>query len=68
MISIQRILRSQRGQGITEYIIITILIALVVLFTVNRFGGALRNKFTQAKNTTEGVNVTDVNNQTVVTQ
>lgn len=60
---VAKTLRSQKGQGMTEYIIIAILVALVVLFTVNRFGGALRNKFTQATNTTQSVTVTDVTNQ-----
>ncbi len=58
--------RNEKGQGMTEYIIIAILVALVVLFTVNRFGGALRNKFTQATNTTQSVTVTDVTNQSTI--
>lgn len=56
-------LGNERGQGITEYIIITILIALVVLFTINRFGGALRNRFSTAQESVEGVNVTDTDVQ-----
>lgn len=61
-----RTLQNEKGQGMTEYIIIAILVALVVLFTVNRFGGALRNKFTQATNTTQSVTVTDVTNQSTI--
>jgi Flp pilus assembly pilin Flp len=63
---VARTLRNDRGQGMTEYIIIAILVALVVLFTVNRFGGALRNKFTQATNTTQSIQVTDVTNQSSI--
>ena len=42
-------LRQQKGQGMTEYIIIAILVALVVMFTVNRFGGAIKGRFTAAE-------------------
>jgi len=63
MMSINRLLRSQKGQGMTEYLIIAILVALVVLFSINRFGGALRRRFGQATATVGSVQVTDVNQQ-----
>ena len=58
-----KLLRNQRGQGMTEYIIIAILVALVVMFAVNRFGGMLRNRFGGAVEAVSNVNVVDTNVQ-----
>jgi Flp pilus assembly pilin Flp len=60
---VNKIIRNQRGQGMTEYIIIAILVALVVMFAVNRFGGMLRNRFGQAVQSVSSVGVTDKNVQ-----
>jgi Flp pilus assembly pilin Flp len=64
---ITKVLRDQRGQGMTEYIIIAILIALVVMFAVNRFGGMLRNRFGQATESVSSVGVVDTNVQKLTT-
>ena len=64
---ISKLLRNQRGQGMTEYIIIAILVALVVMFAVNRFGGMLRNRFGQAVESVSSVGVVDTNVQKLTT-
>jgi len=64
---ITKVLRNQRGQGITEYVIIAILIALVVMFAINRFGGMLRNRFGQATESLSSVGVVDTNVQKLTT-
>jgi len=63
-----KLLRNQRGQGMTEYIIIAILVALVVMFAVNRFGGMLRNRFGTAVEGVSSVNVIDTNVQKLDTE
>ena len=55
--------RNQRGQGMTEYLIIAILVALVVLFSINRFGHAIRQRFGAATETVGQVSVTDAGGQ-----
>jgi Flp pilus assembly pilin Flp len=37
--------RNRRGQGLTEYIIITALVAVAAIGIVNIFGNQLRNQF-----------------------
>ena len=54
---------NQRGQGNTEYVVITILVALIVLFAVQRYAGALRNRFGNTVGTVSSVNVLDTANQ-----
>ena len=68
MRQIGKLARSQRGQGMTEYIIIAILVALVVMFEVNRFGGILRNRFGQAVDSVSSVGVVDTNVQKLVVE
>ena len=58
-----RIARDQRGQGMTEYIIIAILVALVVMFTVNRFGGAIKGRFSAAEKAISGLDVPTEDNE-----
>jgi Flp pilus assembly pilin Flp len=65
MKSVKHMLQSERGQGMTEYIIIAVLVALVVLFSINRFGAALRTRFGQATATVGSVNVSDTGNQDI---
>ena len=43
-------LQRRRGQGMTEYIIIVGLIAIVLIGAVNTFSGTLSNAFDQAGN------------------
>jgi pilus assembly protein Flp/PilA len=43
-VSIRRALRRQRGQGMTEYIIITALIAIAAISAVAFFGGTVRSQ------------------------
>ena len=59
------LVRSQKGQGITEYIIITILVALIVLFAIQRFGGVLRNRFGNMIGSVSSVNVVDTADQQI---
>ncbi len=40
--------RDQRGQGMAEYIIIVILVAIIVLIGVRLFGNSVINQFNQA--------------------
>ena len=39
----------ERGQGMAEYIIIVILIAIIVLVAIRLFGHSVFNQFTNAK-------------------
>jgi Flp pilus assembly pilin Flp len=63
-----KILNNQRGQGMTEYLIIAILVALVVLFSINRFGHAIRQRFGAATSTVGQVSVTDAGGQSFSTE
>jgi Flp pilus assembly pilin Flp len=63
-----KILNNQRGQGMTEYLIIAILVALVVLFSINRFGHAIRQRFGAATSTVGQVSVTDQGGQSFSTE
>lgn len=40
----------ERGQGMAEYIIIVILIAIIVLVAIRLFGKSVYNQFSNAKN------------------
>ena len=42
--------RNERGQGLAEYIIIVILVAIIVLVAVRFFGKEVYNKFENATN------------------
>jgi Flp pilus assembly pilin Flp len=39
------LLKNRRGQGLTEYIVITALVAVAAIGIVNIFGNQLRNQF-----------------------
>ena len=56
---------SQDGQGIVEYIVIVILVALITLFAIQRFGGALRNRFGHMIGTVSSIDVKDTANQQI---
>ena len=55
-------LSNKKGQGITEYIIIVVLIALIVIFAINRYGKMAYN-ITQNSTNTMGKQlvITDLN-------
>jgi len=61
---IKSTLRSRGGQGITEYIIIVVLIALIVIFAINRYGRMAYNNITQNSTSTMGQQlvITDLSN------
>lgn len=44
----QRVVGNQRGQGLAEYIIIVILVAIIVLIGVKLFGRSVINQFNNA--------------------
>jgi Flp pilus assembly pilin Flp len=44
------ILKNERGQGMAEYIIIVILVAIIVLVGIRLFGGSIINQFNNATN------------------
>ena len=50
-----RKLKDQQGQGMTEYIIIAILIAIVVLIAVKQLGTSVKTKFDEAKSSVEAM-------------
>lgn len=56
MNSLQKLVRrrslrnDERGQGMAEYIIIVILIAIIVLVAIRLFGKSVYNQFSNAKN------------------
>ena len=51
-----RFVRGERGQGMAEYIIIVILVAIIVLVAVKFFGKSVTNKFENATNEIEELN------------
>lgn len=51
-----RFVRGERGQGMAEYIIIVILVAIIVLVAVRFFGKSVTNKFENATNEIEELN------------
>ena len=44
-----RKLKDRKGQGMTEYIIIAILIAIVVLIAVKQLGTTVKSQFSKAQ-------------------
>ena len=60
---LKQALRGEKGQGITEYIIIVVLIALIVIFAINRYGKMAYN-ITQNSTSTMGKQlvITDLSN------
>ena len=44
------LLRDQRGQGLTEYLILLLLIAIIAIPTVTQLGKNIRTKLVKAKN------------------
>ena len=47
--------QSQRGQGMTEYIILVALIAIVTIIAVRKFGGTTKEGFDEASTHVQGV-------------
>jgi len=52
---LQKRLRDQKGQGMTEYIIIAILIAIVVIVAVRSLGTSVSGKFNEAAQAVDGL-------------
>ncbi len=52
--------RNRRGQGLTEYIIITALVAVAAIGIVNIFGNQLRNQFHTIVSAMSGSSVSKV--------
>mgnify|MGYP000149588438 CR=1 FL=1 len=48
-------LRGEKGQGLAEYIIIGILVAIIVLVAVKFFGKSVYNQFENATNQVESL-------------
>ena len=46
--NLNQLRRSERGQGMAEYIIIVILVAIIVLVAVKLFGKTVYNQFDNA--------------------
>jgi Flp pilus assembly pilin Flp len=51
-------MRSEKGQGMMEYVLIAIVVGLIVLFIAAKFGGALTNRFSAAKDTVDSTQIT----------
>ena len=47
-LSVKRFGRDERGQGMAEYIIIVILVAIIVLVGIRLFGKSVLNQFNNA--------------------
>lgn len=60
--------RRQRGQGMTEYIIITALIALAAISVVGAFGGVIQQQFYSMAQAMAGESPDDVELSDVQTQ
>jgi pilus assembly protein Flp/PilA len=52
---LKRKLKDEQGQGMTEYIIIAILIAIVVLIAVKQLGTSVKAKFSEAQQSVQGL-------------
>ncbi len=60
-------IRSEKGQGMTEYIIIVALIAIAAIGTITIFGNNLRNLFSASANALAGnENVSNKGTQSTV--
>ena len=57
--AIQRAARGSRGQGMTEYIIIVVLAAIVIIGMVGIFGTRLRGLFGTSSDSLAGVHSAD---------
>jgi Flp pilus assembly pilin Flp len=54
-----RKLQDRKGQGMTEYIIIAILIAIVVLIAVRQLGTNVKGQFEKARDEVKGLGPTN---------
>ncbi len=45
---VKKVIRGERGQGMAEYIIIVILVAIIVLVGIRLFGKSVINQFNEA--------------------
>jgi Flp pilus assembly pilin Flp len=52
---LSKTLKDDKGQGMTEYIIIAILIAIVVLIAVKSLGTSVKSKFSEAQASVQGL-------------
>lgn len=51
------VLGNERGQGLTEYLILLILISVVSITVVTQMGGAINNRFKAAKEKIQSISV-----------
>lgn len=51
------VLRNESGQGLTEYLILLILISVVSITVVTQMGGAIGNRFRAAKEKIQALSV-----------
>ncbi len=54
MKTLKKQLRNRRGQGMTEYILIVVLIAVVAIVTVTAFGNTVKSLFNTANAAIQG--------------
>ena len=54
-------LHSNSGQGLTEYLILLVLISLVSIAAVRSLGGTIQRKMSMVRNHIEGVSASDKN-------
>jgi Flp pilus assembly pilin Flp len=55
---LSKTMRSEKGQGMMEYVLIAIVVGLIVLFIAAKFGGTLTNRFSAAKSTVDSTTIT----------
>ncbi len=63
MNSIIRSLKSKRGQGMTEYVIVICVVAIAALLVIGVFGTNVRNLFSTANTSLQSGNVTNAQSQ-----
>jgi Flp pilus assembly pilin Flp len=51
----KRFISGKKGQGMTEYILIIALVAILVLGAVKMFGGKIKDAFTKASSKVDNV-------------
>ena len=56
---LSKTMRSEKGQGMMEYVLIAIVVGLIVLFIAAKFGGTLTNRFSAAKSTVDSTKIVD---------
>ena len=59
MQNVSKILTCKAGQGLTEYLVLLILVAVISMSAVRGLGNAIKDRLDKAKNKVESLHVID---------